>query len=86
MATKLKPKSTKKVVLFTTPTCGWCKKLKTYLIERRVKFKEVDVSRDRKAAAEMVKRTGQMGVPVILIGSKAIVGFNKPQIDKLLNL
>jgi glutaredoxin-like YruB-family protein len=76
----------KRVVVFTTPTCSWCRTAKKYLTENGVKFKEVDVSRDPAAAREMVDRTGQMGVPVILVGNRAIVGFDRPQIDKALNL
>ncbi|MCB2199605.1 NrdH-redoxin [bacterium] len=76
----------KKVVLFTTPTCSWCRRTKQYFREQKVRFKEVDVSRDRAAANDIRRMTGQMGVPVILIGNKPIVGFDKPQIDRLLGL
>lgn len=75
-----------KVVLFTTPTCSWCRRTKQYFREQQVRFKEVDVSRDQRAAKDIVRMTGQMGVPVILIGSKPIVGFDKAQIDRLLGL
>lgn len=76
----------KKVVLFTTPTCSWCRRTKQYFREQKVRFKEVDVSRDPAAANDIRRMTGQMGVPVILIGNKPIVGFDKPQIDRLLGL
>ncbi len=75
-----------KVIVFTTPSCPWCNRVKSYLKQRGVVFKNVDVSRDRRAAEDMVRRTGQQGVPVVLIGSKAIVGFDKPRIDKYLGL
>ena len=75
-----------RVVVFTTPSCPWCNRVKSYLRQKGVVFKNVDVSRDRRAAEDMVRRTGQQGVPVVLIGSKAIVGFDKPKIDKYLGL
>ena len=74
------------VVVFTTPTCSWCKKTKQYLLEHRIRFKEVDISRDQQAAQDLVRRTNQMGVPVTLINSRPVIGFNKPEIDRLLNI
>ncbi len=74
------------VLVFTTPTCPWCNRAKAYLRERKVAFREVDVSRDRAAARDLVRRTGQIGVPVIEIGGKPIVGFDRAQIDRLLGL
>ncbi|HEB83650.1 MAG TPA: NrdH-redoxin [Bacteroidetes bacterium] len=75
-----------KVVLFTTPTCSWCRRVKNYLREQRVPFKDIDVSRDTRAAKDMVRMTGQMGVPVVLIDNRPIVGFDKAKIDRLLGL
>ena len=74
------------VVVFTTPTCSWCKKTKQYLIDRRIRFKEVDISKDQQAARDLVKRTNQMGVPVTLIDSRPVIGFNKSEINRLLNI
>jgi len=54
---------TKKVIVFTTPTCSHCNSAKRYLREKGIKFKEVDVSRNQKAAQDMVRKTGQQGVP-----------------------
>lgn len=78
--------TTHKVLVFTTPTCSWCQRLKAYLRERRVPFREVDVSRDTRAAQDLVRRTGQMGVPVIEIDGRPVVGFDKRRIDTLLGL
>lgn len=75
-----------KVVIFTTPTCSFCNAAKRYFRENNIRFTEVDVSRDQKAAQDMVRRTGQMGVPVILINNRPIVGFDKPKINAMLNL
>ncbi len=85
MAVK-KEKKQPRVIVFSTPSCPWCSRVKQYLKQQGIKFKDVDVSRDRKAAEDMVRRTGQTGVPVVLIGSKAIVGFDKVRIDKYLGL
>ena len=75
-----------RVLVFTTPSCPWCGRAKAYLRERRVPFREVDVSRDASAARDMVRRTGQMGVPVIEIDGRPIVGFDRRRIDSLLGL
>lgn len=75
-----------KVVIFTTPTCSFCNAAKRYFREKNIRFTEVDVSRDQKAAQDMVKRTGQLGVPVILINNRPIVGFDRPKINAMLNI
>jgi glutaredoxin 3 len=72
------------VTLYTTPTCGFCRQLKNYLSQRGVAYTEYDVSRDREAAMEMVRVSGQQGVPVTVIDGQVVVGFNRPRIDQLL--
>jgi glutaredoxin-like YruB-family protein len=72
--------------VFSTPSCSWCRTAKDYLKKNHIVFKDIDVSRDAQAARDMQRRTGQMGVPVILINNQAIVGFNKARIDQLLDL
>ncbi len=79
-------KQNKRVVVFTTPNCPWCRKTKEYLRKNNIRFKEIDVTRDHAAARDIVRRTGQRGVPVILINNKPVVGFNKPLLDKLLEI
>ena len=73
-----------KVTVYSTETCPWCKKVKAYLKENKVKFKEVDVTSDEKARNEMIEKSGQMGVPVIDIDGTIIVGFDQGKIDKAL--
>ncbi|PWH14578.1 MAG: NrdH-redoxin [Anaerolineae bacterium] len=75
-----------RVIIFTTPTCTYCNMAKKYFREKGIKFKDVDVSRDEAAARDMVRRSGQQGVPVIDIGGKIVVGFDRPKIDKYLGL
>ncbi|NPV11035.1 MAG: NrdH-redoxin [Ignavibacteria bacterium] len=75
-----------KVIIFTTPTCSFCNATKRYFREKNIRFTEVDVSRDQKAAMDMYRRTGQMGVPVILINNRPIVGFDVNKINQMLNI
>jgi len=75
-----------KVIVFSTPTCSFCNQAKRYFREKNIRFTDVNVSRDQSAARDMVRRTGQMGVPVILINNKPIVGFDRPKINQLLNI
>ncbi len=75
-----------RVLVFTTPTCPWCQRAKAYLRSRGVAFREIDVTRDPRAADDLVRRTGRMGVPVIEIDGRPVVGFDQVQIDRLLGL
>jgi glutaredoxin 3 len=71
-----------KVLLFSTSTCSWCRRAKRYFKERRVPFKEINIERDQTAARDIVRKTGQTGVPVIKIGGRWIVGFDRERIEK----
>ncbi len=73
-----------KVKVYSTPTCPWCAKVKEHLRELGVEYEEIDVSKDRAAAMEMVRQTGQMGVPVTFIGDEFVVGYDPQAIDELL--
>lgn len=75
-----------RVIVFSTPTCSFCNMAKKYFKQKGVRFRDVDVSRDRSAAKDMQRRSGQTGVPVIDIGGKVIVGFDRPKIDRYLGL
>ncbi len=75
-----------RVIVFSTPTCSFCNMAKKYFRERGIRFKDVDVSRDPAAARDMLRRSGQSGVPVIDINGKIVVGFDRPKIDKYLGL
>lgn len=75
-----------RVIVFSTPTCSFCNMAKKYFREKGIRFRDVDVSRDPAAARDMLRRSGQSGVPVIDIGGKIIVGFDRPKINKLLGL
>jgi len=75
-----------RIIVFSTPNCGWCSKVKSYLREKGLRFRDVDISKDPHAAQDVVRKTGQMGVPVIMVNNKPIVGFNKAEIDKALKI
>lgn len=76
----------KSVTVYSTPTCSWCNTLKTYLRKNRIPYTDVDVSRDQHAAEEMVRRSGQQGVPQTDIDGEIIVGFDKKRINELLEI
>jgi glutaredoxin 3 len=59
--------------------------VKEYLSQKGVPFEEYDVSRDQRAAEDMVNKTGQMGVPVIIVDGQVVIGFNRPRLDDILN-
>jgi glutaredoxin-like YruB-family protein len=75
----------KKIVIFGTPTCSWCTKVKQYIQSKGFSYKYIDVSRDEKALRDMVSKTGQQGVPQIWIDNYPIVGFDRNKIDQRLN-
>jgi len=75
----------KQVTIYSTPTCPYCKRAKGYFLRRGISYTEHNVAVDRNAAKEMVKKSGQLGVPVILIDDEVIVGFSQSQLDKLLS-
>ncbi len=72
----------KNITVYSTPTCPFCIKVKEFLKEKKVKYKEINVAEDRKALDEMVEKSGQMGVPVVEIDGKIIVGFDEKALEK----
>ncbi|MEK7193923.1 MAG: Uxx-star family glutaredoxin-like (seleno)protein [Patescibacteria group bacterium] len=73
-----------KIKIYTTPTCPYCEMAKEYFQENNVGYEEYNVAEDDKARDEMIEKSQQMGVPVIDIDGKIIIGFNKPEIEKAL--
>ena len=76
----------KKVKIYSTPTCPWCMRAKQFLKENNIDFQDYDVSSDQQAAEEMIRISGQMGVPVLDIEGEIIVGFDKERIKQVLGL
>ena len=79
-------KPRKNVVVYTTPTCSWCTTVKRHLQENGIQYREVNVAADQKAAEEMVRKSGQQGVPQTEINGQIIVGFDKTRINSLLGI
>jgi len=76
----------KTVVVYSTPTCSWCNTLKAWLRRNGIPFRDVDVSKDERQAQELVRRSGQQGVPQTEINGKIVVGFDEARLKTLLEI
>jgi len=76
----------KNVTIYTTPTCGYCQMAKEFFKEHGVTYKEINVASDMEAQQDMIKRSGQMGVPVIDIDGTIMVGYSPDKLSALLGL
>lgn len=74
------------VRVYSTSTCPYCVTLKAFLEEKNIEFEDIDVSQDKAALDEMVKKSGQLGVPVVDIDGQIVVGFDKEKISELLGI
>lgn len=75
---------TPQIIIYSTPTCPHCHSAKAYFKAKGLEYVEYNVAEDQAKAKEMIAKSGQMGVPVIIIDDQVMVGFNKPEIEKLL--
>jgi glutaredoxin-like YruB-family protein len=73
------------VTVYMTSTCPWCDRVKDYLNNNGVAFEEKDVGRDYGAAMEMIKRSGQQGVPVVTTEKDVVVGFDQQRLAKIVD-
>ena len=76
----------KTVKIYTTPTCIYCRMSKEFFHKNNISYQELDVARDEKAREEMIKKSHQLGVPVIDVEGEIIVGFNRPELERALGL
>lgn len=76
----------KNVTIYTTPTCHFCQMSKEYFKANNVNYTEINVAADLEKRQEMIQKSGQMGVPVIMVGEEITVGFDKKRLDSLLGL
>lgn len=76
----------KNIIVYSTPTCPYCIRLKQFLKDSNIEFNDIDVSANQEKGQEMVEKSGQMGVPVLDIDGQIIVGFDKGAIEKALKL
>ncbi|MBP6912071.1 MAG: thioredoxin family protein [Candidatus Pacebacteria bacterium] len=74
------------ISIYSTPTCTYCKAVKEYFTENKVEFQEFNVAEDASRRQEMIERSGQMGVPVVMIDNNIVVGFDKQKLAELLGI
>ena len=74
------------IKVYSTPVCPWCNVAKDFFKSHKIDFEDIDVSIDEKAAQHMIQKSGQMGVPVIEIDDKIVIGFNKPILEEILGI
>ncbi|PIN80479.1 NrdH-redoxin [Candidatus Woesearchaeota archaeon CG10_big_fil_rev_8_21_14_0_10_30_7] len=74
----------KTVKVYSTPTCPYCHQAKDWLKEHKIKFEDLNVAEDEKARDEMIEKSEQMSVPVILVDDEVVVGFDREKLSKLL--
>lgn len=80
------PEKKQEVLVYSTPSCPYCVMAKKFLKDNKIPFRELNVAEDEKARDDMVKKSGQMGVPVLDINSTIIVGFDQEAIKKALKI
>ena len=78
--------ATREVKVYSTPMCPWCKRAKQFLEDNGVEYRDLNVAEDGGARDEMIERSGQMGVPTILIGDEVVVGFDEALLREKLGL
>jgi len=87
---KLESKETqniqKKVIIYSTPTCHWCRLAKEFFREHKVEFTEHNVASNMIARNEMIEKSAQLGVPVIDIDGDIVIGFDRLRIMELLGI
>ncbi len=79
-----------KIIIYSTPFCGYCKLVKEYLDKNKIAYQEIDVSQDKSVQEEMIAKSGQTGVPVIIIKKddqeEILIGFQKNKLAEILNI
>jgi len=76
----------KTVTIYSTPTCHFCQLAKDFLKEKGIAYTEFDVAHDLERRQEMISKSGQMGVPVIMVGETLIVGFDREKLASTLSI
>ena len=75
----------KNVTVYSTPTCPYCRQVKDYLSDKGIAFIDYNVADNVEARTEMIRKSGQMGVPVVDVEGTTVVGFNRTKLDELLS-
>ncbi|MEX2054394.1 MAG: glutaredoxin domain-containing protein [Candidatus Colwellbacteria bacterium] len=73
-----------KPIIYTTPTCQFCKMAKAFFAEKGIQYEEKDVASNLEARQKMVEKSGQLGVPVITFGESVVIGFDKNALEHLI--
>lgn len=76
----------KNVIIYTTPTCHFCRAAKGFFKEHNVEYTNKDVTTDKALADEMIAKSGQMGVPVIFVDNEMVIGFDESRLKQLLSV
>ncbi len=76
----------KNVVIYSTPTCSYCRAAKEFFDENKIAYTEYNVASDAQKRNEMIEKSGQMGVPVIAINDELVIGFDQDKLSELLGL
>lgn len=74
------------VTIYTTPTCVYCKMTKNFFLDHNIQYTEKNVAQDAEAREQMIQKSGQMGVPVVDIDGKIVIGFDQEQLSELLGI
>jgi glutaredoxin-like YruB-family protein len=73
------------ITVYTSPTCPWCNRVKSYFAEKGVPYREIDVNSDYESAQRMVELTGQRAVPVTTKGAEYVIGYNPAELEKIIH-
>jgi len=76
----------KQVTIYSTPTCHFCHEAKEFLKEKNIAYTDYNVGEDLEKRQEMIQKSGQMGVPVIMVGEEMMVGFDKERLSAALGI
>lgn len=74
------------IIVYSTPTCPFCRQTKAFLLEHKIDFTDIDVMADQDKAREMIQKSGQMGVPVIDVDGQIVIGFDQKKLKELLKI
>jgi len=76
----------KNVTIYSTPTCHFCHMAKDFFNANGIKYEDYNVATDMEKRKEMMQKSGQLGVPVIVIGDQIVIGFDQPKLKQLLGV
>lgn len=76
----------KKITIYSTPTCIYCRMAKDFLKDKNIPFTDCDLTQDAVKREEVIKKTGQMAVPVIEVDGEFMIGFDEGQLSKMLGI